>query len=177
MASQLKQFIVDELASRYKSVNDDNCVVFGFQGINAIDANHFRKSLREKRIRFNVVKNSSAALALKKVDLVDIEKLIEGPTAIAMGGDDPASLAKGVKEWTKKVPAIQIKGGYVDGRLFTQQEIEVLASLPSREELLAQILGGIKTPMVMLANVFSASLRNLVVVLQAIKDQKQQKEQ
>ncbi|MGR3309355.1 MAG: 50S ribosomal protein L10 [Candidatus Brocadiales bacterium] len=172
MASQLKQIMVDELASRYQNVN--NCVILGFQGVNATDANRIRKSLSEKRIVLNMVKNAAALLALKRVGLEDVGKLIVGSTVIAMGGDDPVVLTKGLKEWSKKIPAIKIRGGYIDGRLLTQQEIEFLASLPSREELLAQVLRGMETPMVRLVSAFSALSRNLVVVLQAVRDQKQQ---
>lgn len=173
MASRLKQIIAGELTSRYQNAN--NYVVFGFQGVNATDANQLRKSLREKHIMLNVVKNSSALLAFKKVNLEDVGELFVGSTAIAIGGDDPVSLAKGLKEWSKKIPSINIRGGYIDGRLLTQQEIETLAALPSRGELLAQIARGIKTPMVRLAGAFAAPARSLAVVLQAVKDKKQQK--
>ncbi len=173
MASQLKQIMVGELASRYQNAN--SCIVLGFQGINAADAHQIRKGLREKRIKLNVVKNSTALLAFRNVGMEDVGKLAVGSTAIAIGGDDPVSLAKGLKEWSKKVPAIKIRGGYVDGRLLTQREIEVLASLPSKEVLYTQLLIGIKTPMVRLVSAFSAPLRNLLVVLQAVRDQKQQK--
>lgn len=165
--------MVGELASRYKNAN--SCIVLGFQGVNAADAHRIRKGLREKRIMLDVVKNSTALLAFKKVGMEDAGKLVTGSTAIAIGGDDPVSLAKGLKECSKKIPTVKIRGGYIDGRLLTQQEIEGLASLPSKDVLLTQLLMGIKTPMVRLVSAFSAPLRNLLVVLQAVRDQKQQK--
>lgn len=173
MASQLKQIMTDELASRYQNAN--NYVVLSFQGIKVTDTNQMRKSLREKHITLNVVKNSAASLAFKKAGKEGVGKLFTGPTAIAIGGDDPASLAKGLKEWSKKIPALRMRGGYIDGSLLTQQEIELLASLPSKEELFTQLLMRIKTPMVRLVGAFSAPLRNLAIVLQAVRDQKQQK--
>ncbi|HHT9124564.1 MAG TPA: 50S ribosomal protein L10 [Candidatus Brocadiia bacterium] len=172
MASQLKQIMVSELASRYQ--NADSCVVLGFQGVKATDAHQIRKDLHEKHIVFDVVKNSAALLAFKKVGMEDAGKLLIGPTAIAIGGDDPASLAKKLKDWSKKIPAIKLRGGYVGGRLLTQQEIELLASLPSKEVLFTQLLIGIKTPMVRLVSAFSAPLRSLLIVLQAVRDKKQQ---
>lgn len=165
--------MVEELASRYQKAN--NCVVLGFQGVNAADAHQIRKSLHGKHITVNVVKNSTALLAFKKVGLEDAGKLLMGPTVIAIGGDDPVSLAKGLKECSKKNPFIKIRGGYVGGRLLTQEEIEVLASLPSKEVLYTQLLMGMKMPMFRLVGAFSAPLRSLLSVLQAIRDQKQQK--
>lgn len=173
MASQLKQIMVSELAARYQ--NSNSCVVLGFQGVNAADAHQVRKDLREKHIALDVVKNSAALLAFIKVGMGDVGKLVVGSTAIAVGGDDPVSLAKKLKEWSKKIPSIKIRGGFADGRLLTQQEIDLLASLPSRDVLLTQVLMGIKAPMVRLVSTFSAPLRSLLVVLQAVRDQKQQK--
>lgn len=171
MASTINTLITEELTTRYQGV--DSCVIVNYQGINAIEANDLRRDLCAKKMRLEVVKNSLVKLAFKGAGNGDLSKLFKGPTAIVAGGDDPVALAKTLVGWRKKVPALGIKGGLVEGRLISTSEVEQLSRLPSREVLYAQIVTLIQSPMTRFAMAVSAPLQKLRGVLDAVREKKE----
>ncbi|MFQ5861773.1 MAG: 50S ribosomal protein L10 [Candidatus Brocadiales bacterium] len=170
MINTVNTLIVKELASRYQVVH--NCLVVNCQGVDALEANEIRRDLSAKRIHLEVVKNSLARLAFKEVGDGGLAELFSGPSAIVSGGDDPVVMAKTLMEWSKKVPALSIKGGFVEGRLVSAPEVERLSRLPSRQALYAQIATLIKSPMARLAMAVSAPLQKLYGVFNATKEKK-----
>lgn len=171
MVSPVNTLIVKELATRYRGVH--NCLVVNYQGISALEANELRRDLSAKKIRFDVVKNSLARLALKEVGDSGLADLLNGPSAIVSGGEDPVVLAKTLVEWGKKLPTLGIRGGLVEGRLVAKSEVEELSKLPSRQVLYAQIARAIQSPTVRLAMAVSAPLQKLRNVLDAIREKKE----
>ncbi|MEE9584070.1 MAG: 50S ribosomal protein L10 [Candidatus Brocadiales bacterium] len=171
MASTINALITKELTTRYQGVH--NCMVVDYQGINALEADDLRRDLCAKKMRLEVVKNSLAKLAFKGVGNGGLVELFSGPTAIVAGGDDPVVLAKTLVDWSKKVPALSIKGGLVEGRLVSTPEVEQLSKLPSREVLYAQIATLFKSPMTRFAMAVSAPLQKLRGVFDAIKVKKE----
>jgi large subunit ribosomal protein L10 len=110
-------------------------------------------------------------LAAKGTDLEKLNDYFKGPTAIAISHGDPISLAKILSEFVKTQPKLEIKIGLIQGRVIPPDEIKALATMPSREILLAQILGGIQVPAQELAGVILSGLRQVVGVIQARADQ------
>jgi large subunit ribosomal protein L10 len=108
--------------------------------------NHLRKRLREEKVGYHVVKNTLMRLASKGTDLEQLGDYFEGPTAIAISYGDPILLAKVLLEFIKTQPSLEIKVGLIEGRVAPPEEVKALATMPSREVLLAQILGEIQTP-------------------------------
>jgi large subunit ribosomal protein L10 len=162
-----------------QAVTDFSKKVEGFQaailthyrGLNVEQINTLRRRLREAKISYHVVKNTMMKLAAKGTDLEKLADYFKGPTAIAISYDDPVSLAKILSEFVKTQPKLEIKIGLVQGKVIAPDEIKTLATMPSREILLAQILGGIQVPGQELAGVIMNGLQQVVGVIQARADQ------
>jgi len=170
MSKALKKLIVEELITDYR--NKKNLVLVNFKGINAQQTNILKRDLSEKNINARVVKNSLAAIAFKEIGISELGQMLEAPTVVATNDDDPVELAKTLKKCSKEISGFDIVGGWVDGELMSVEDIGTLASIPSREVVLTQIVFAIKAPMVQLANVFNATANNLCQVLHAIKEKK-----
>ena len=168
MANELKELIVMEMVSSYR--NKNNYMVVGYQGINALEFDQLRKDLRKKKIYLEIVKNSLAAIAFKELGIVS---LLSGPSAIITGGDDSVIMAKETLEWSKKIPFLRLRGGFLDGAMVSTDDIINLAKLPAMPVLRTQIITGINAPIVGVASAFNAILRSLVTVFQAVKDKKE----
>lgn len=100
MANELKKLVVKEMVSGYR--NTGNYLVVGYQGIKALEFDRLRKDLRKKNICLEIVKNSLAVIAFKELGIAGIVSLLNGPSAIITGGDDPVIMAKETVEWSKK---------------------------------------------------------------------------
>ncbi len=171
MASTINILISRELAARYKDMQ--HCMIVNYQGINALEANDFRRDLESKAIRFEIVKNSLAKRAFEEAGNGEIAGLFSGPTAIVAGGEDPVVLAKALVGWSKKVPALSVKGGLVEGRAISTPEVERLSKLPSKTVLYAQIVTLIQSPMSRFAMAVAAPLQKLRGTLDAIREKKE----
>ena len=119
-------------------------VLTHYRGLNVEQINHLRKRLREEKVSYHVIKNTLMRLASKGTDLEKLNDYFEGPTAIAITHGDPILLAKILSEFVKTQPSFGIKVGLIEGRIAPPEEVKALATMPSREVLLAQILGGIQ---------------------------------
>ena len=171
MANELKKLIVKEMVSRYRS--SSNYLVVGYQGINSLQFDELRKNLRKKKIYLEIIKNSLAAIAFKEIGIAGIVNILTGPSAIATSKDDPVIMAKETIEWSKKIPAFSLRGGYVDGAMLSADDIKNLAKLPTMPVLRTQIVIGINAPIVGVVSSFNAVLRGLATVFQAISDKKE----
>ncbi|MDN3515781.1 MAG: 50S ribosomal protein L10 [Candidatus Brocadia sp.] len=171
MANELKELIVKEIVSSHRNIN--NYLVVGYHGIKALEFDQLRKDLRKKKICLKIVKNSLAAIAFKELGVTGVVSLFKGPSAIVSGGDDPVIMAKETIEWSKKIPFLNLRGGFVDGAVVSIDDVNNLAKLPSMPVLRAQIITGINAPIVGVAGAFNAVLRDLATVFQAIKDKKE----
>ncbi len=171
MASTINTLISKELTARYKGVQ--NCMIVNYQGINALEADDFRRDLESKEIRFEIVKNSLAKLAFKEAGNGGVAELFSGPTAVVAGGEDSVVLAKTLVAWSKKVPALVVKGGLVEGRVISTPEVEQLSRLPSKKALYAQIVTLIQSPMSRFAMAVAAPLQKLCGTLDAIREKKE----
>ena len=152
-----KQAIVADLAEKLKS--SPAGVVVNYQGITVEDDTAMRKALREAGVKYMVMKNSLTGRACDEVGMSDMKQYLTGMTAIAIGTTDPVAPAKVLKEYAEKVESFQILAGYLDGAVVDAETVNKLADIPSKEVLLAKLLGSIKSP-----------LYNFAYALQAIID-------
>ncbi len=137
----------EQVVSDFKKVEGLKAVVLThYRGLNVEQMNNLRRRLREEKISYHVVKNTMMKLAAKGTDLEKLNDYFEGPTAIAISYGDPIPLAKILSEFVKTQPKLEIKIGLIQGKVTPPDEIKALATMPSREVLLAQILGGIQIP-------------------------------
>jgi len=169
-----KTAIVDSLKGKLTSAK--GAVFVGFTGLTVADVTKLRRKFLAANVEYNVVKNTLTRIAAQEAGLEGISEFLEGPTALAFSAEDPVAPAKVLKEFIKetKTQALQIKVGVVEGKVIDAAGVEELASLPSREELIAKLLGSMQAPISGTVNVLQGTIRNMVYVLDAIREQKEQ---
>ena len=146
--------------------------VLAYRGLTVNQVSALRKKVRATSSRYRVVKNRLALRVLRETPLKDLAGHFKGPTAIAYSTKDPAALAKALDEFTKDNQGLQIKAGYVEGRVITARDIKALADLPSREVLVARFLAVLNSPMVRLLTVLKGPARGLAQVIDQIAKKK-----
>ena len=149
-----KQQAVAELAERIK--NSVSGVLVNYQGITVEDDTAMRKALREAGVKYMVVKNSLTGRACEEAGLADMKQYLTGMTAIAIASDNAVAPAKVLKEYAEKIESFQILAGYLDGEVVGVETVNRLADIPSKEVLIAKLLGSIKSPLYGLAYALQA---------------------
>jgi large subunit ribosomal protein L10 len=146
-------------------------VLTNYRGLNVEQMNHLRQRLREEKIVYHVVKNTLMKLASKGTDLEKLDTYFEGPTAMAISYGDPVLLAKILSEFVKNQPSLEIKVGLIQGKVTSPEEVKALATMPSREVLLGQVLGGIQGTASQLGAVLYNAIQQVLGIIQARVDQ------
>ena len=154
-----KAQLVTEVAEQFK--NASSVVVVDYLGITVEEATNLRAELRKAGVQFAVVKNSILSRAAKEAGLEGMDDIFKGPSAVAFSNDDVVAPAKILADFAKKVEALEIKAGVVEGKVSSKEEIEALAKLPNREGLLSMLL-----------SVLQAPVRNTALAIKAVADQK-----
>lgn len=167
-----KKAIVGGLTEKLKA----SCagVVVSYQGINVADDTKLRKDLREAGVEYMVAKNTLLRRAATDAGLENLNSVLSGSTAIAISESDYVAASKILCEFAKEHEFFKIKSGFIDDSVIDEKEIKNLAKLPSREVLIAQVLGGLNAPIAGFANVLNGTIRGLVVALNAIAQKKQE---
>lgn len=143
-----------------------------YRGLTFAEATDLRARLAKVDASLKVVKNTLAKRAAADSGIEGLEELLKGPTAIAYVHGDPVRAAKTIQDFIKEKKKAAIRGGKVQRSVLGPSDIEVLATLPTREQLIAQLVGAIASPLAGLANVMAGPIRGLVVVLNQIQEQK-----
>ena len=169
-----KKQLVANLADKFK--NSAAGVLVDYQGINVEQDTKLRVELREAGVDYFVFKNTLARLAVKECGFDELLPVLEKMTAIAVSVKDPVAPAKILTSYAAKIETFNIKAGFVDGTVIDAQSVKQLATLPSKEELVAKILGSLQSPIYGLVNVLNGNLRGLACVLQAICEKKAESE-
>jgi len=166
-----KEELVETMAEK---LGKSKAAVFtDYKGLTVEEINEVRNELREKGIEFKVIKNTLFGLAVKKANLdIDAKELENHPVAVAFGYDDEVAPAKVVYNFAKDHESLEIIGGVLEGKSIDTNMVNSLAQVPSREELIAKMIGSINAPVSNFVGVMHANLRNVVSVLNAIKEQK-----
>lgn len=171
MATQQK---IDSIVEFKQKLEESQiAIATRYIGINAGQVTDLRKQLRDAGIEYKVFKNNLAQRGLDELGYSDAAKFMEGPTAWAFSMD-PVAPAKILKNFHKTVPVVEMAGGILEGRMIEQDQLNALADLPSREQLLAQVCGAVAAPLQNLAGSLNALLRNLANVLDQVKSQKEE---
>ncbi|MFA5536672.1 MAG: 50S ribosomal protein L10 [Bacillota bacterium] len=167
---QKKEQIVQEIKTKLEA--SPSVVLADYRGLNVGQVTAMRAELRNENIEFKVLKNSLINLAAQEIGIDGLDVYLEGPTAVAFAKDDPTAPAKILVKYARQFKALELKGGVVEGKTVDLEAIKALAELPSREELLAQVLRGMQAPLSGFASVLSGTLRNFVYVLEEVRKQK-----
>ena len=168
--AQQKKQQVAELSEKLKGAVTG--VIVDYKGITVADDTKLRKSLREGGNEYKVVKNTLLGRALKEAGIDGLDSVLEGTTAIAISNEDYVGAAKILCEYAEKSKTFEVKAGFVDGKMIDAEGVKNLAKLPSKEVLLAQVLGGLNAPITGFATVLNGTMKGLVVALNAIAEKK-----
>ncbi|MER3447027.1 MAG: 50S ribosomal protein L10 [Candidatus Dadabacteria bacterium] len=166
-----KQELVREFNERFRS--NPSLFVVEYKGLSVKDMEKLRRHLKKAGADFRVTKNTLLKIASHETDVEKIKDLFDGPTAVAICREDPVSVARVFTESVKELPVLKLKGGIVEGRIIGIDEVSKLSQLPSREVLLAQLLGLLSSPISNFMGTLMELQRRLLYVLSAVKEMKE----
>lgn len=170
-----KQQTVDQLRDVF--TQNSGVFLFGFSGISVPDITELRREISKGGSSYRVVKNRLAIRAAQETAAEALADQFRGPTALAYSESDPVGLAKTVKAFVKNHPGIEFKAGVLDNKTtLNAEEVEQLADMPSREELLSKLLYLLNAPVTRLASALNSPLVNLGSVLKQLEEAKQKGE-
>jgi len=173
LLKEVKKEKVEEIRGVFESGSP---IIFAdHSGLKAENIFKIRNKLADVEAYIKIVKNTLALLAANEVySEMNLTEIFTGPTSMIVGGENFVASAKLVREFIKEFETFKVKGGIIENRIISAEAIERLSSLPSREVLFVQMLGVMLNPVVKLVTALGGISRNLVVVLDAIKKQKEQ---
>jgi large subunit ribosomal protein L10 len=157
---QLKETKVSEIKEKLEKAQ--SVIMVNYQGLTVSEDTELRKNLREAGVEYKVYKNTLVTRAANDLGLEKLVEFLEGPIAVALGYDDPTAPARILNDFAKVHKALELKAGLVQGEIYDQAKIKELASVPSKEVLIAKLLGS-----------FQAPISKFAYLVSAIKDQKE----
>ncbi len=171
MQRREKEALVADLHEKFKGAKA--AILTDFTGLNVEQITQLRRTLKKSAVEYKVVKNTLLRRASHDTDIELLAEYFVGPIAIALAYEDPVAPAKILLEFSKTQPALEIKAGMVAGAVMTPKDIKALASLPSKEVLLARFLSLLKIVPTRLVQTLNNPLRRLVTVLDGAKRAKE----
>ncbi len=168
-----KKLVVKELHDEFG--NSAGVVLTDYQGLDVDGINGLRKNLREKDIKFKVYKNTLIKRATKEIGLEKLSEDLTGCTAIAFSKDEPILTVKLLHQFSQQNKEVfKLKKALVEGQVFFGEQLDRIANLPTKEELLSQLLGNLKSPITSLVFTVNAPISGLVNVIDQIRKQKEE---
>jgi large subunit ribosomal protein L10 len=174
---QRKAAVVDEITTRLQDA--DAAVFTEYRGLSVTDLATLRAALRPAATDYKVFKNTLARRAADTAGVSAIAEQLVGPVAIAFvrrDGGDAVTAAKALRDFARGNPNLVVKGGILGGRVIATADVEALADVPPREQLLARLAGGFQAPLTKAAGLFQAFTRNFAYGLKAYADQRAETE-
>ena len=156
-----KETLVQAAAEKFESAA--SVVIVDYRGLTVEEVTNLRKQLRDAGVEMKVIKNSILSRAAKKVGLDGLDEVFTGPTAVAFRNDDVVAPAKIIDEFAKDAKALEIKGGVIEGKVSSVEQITALAKLPNREGLLSMLL-----------SVLQAPVRNVAYAVKAVAEKNEE---
>ncbi|MDW7670822.1 MAG: 50S ribosomal protein L10 [Bacillota bacterium] len=156
-AIEMKKAIVEEIADKFS--RSTSAILYDYRGLTVEEVTELRKQFRDAGVDYKVYKNTLVKRALEQAGVEGLTDLMEGPNAIAFSYDDPITPAKIGSEFAKTHKELELKAGIVEGEFFNETKVKELAAIPTREVLIAKLLGSLKAP-----------VSNFAYLLQAIID-------
>ena len=156
---ELKKATVAQI--KEKLTTAQSVVLVDYRGLNVAEVTELRKQFRAAGVEYAVLKNSLVGIAAKEVGIEGLDSILEGPTALAFGMTDAVAPAKIIAEFAKKNDKLKVKAGILDGAILDVAGVEKLSAIPSREVLIAKVMGSMMS-----------AVSKVVYVLEAIRKQK-----
>ena len=170
MPTSQKEDMVVEIKGR---LNEAGALLLAdYRGLTVKEMQELRNNLRAAGSELKVYKNSLAEIAIRELALPSLDAYLEGPTAIIFTGEDPVAPAKALTAFAKAHKALELKGGLVENQVVDAEGLKAIATLPSREELIAKLLGTMLNPIIGFARVLNGPTEAFARTVQAVADQK-----
>lgn len=160
-ALEQKKQVVQEIVEKFKE--SQTSIVVDYRGLDVAQVTELRKQLREEGVEFHVYKNTMTRRAVKEVELDELNDILVGPNAIAFSKDDVVAPARILNNFAKENEELEIKGGVIEGKVATLEQIKELADLPNYEGMVSMLL-----------SVLQAPIRNFAYAAKAVADQKEE---
>ena len=164
-----KKAIVAQLTERFQ--NAQAGVLADYRGLTVAQDTALRVKMREAGVEYTVLKNNLVRFAANEAGLSELDSILHGPTAIATSADDVVAPAKVLVEFAKENEALELKGGFVDGKVISLEEVKTYAAIPSKEVLISKMLGSLQSPIGALARTLQAIVDNEAVPGQAAAEE------
>ena len=158
---EIKEAKVQEILEKMEKAQ--SMVFAKYQGLTVEEDTTLRKNLREAGVEYKVYKNTLVKLAAKKLGHEDCFEFLQGPVSIAFGYEDVTAPARILNDFAKEAKALELKGALIEGQICDEEKIKKIASIPSREVLIAKLLGSMKAP-----------ISNFAYLIKAIKEKKEE---
>lgn len=165
-----KQQVVAEIKARLSS--SAGVIMADYRGLTVKEMRTLRSSLREAGAEVTIYKNSLAQIAIRELELPTMDEYLEGPTAFVFTPEDPVASAKALLAFGKEHKVFSFKGGLIDGQVVDAAAVKAIATLPSREELIAKLMGTMLNPLRNFMAMANAPAGAFARALQAVADQK-----
>lgn len=170
MPTAEKETMVAEIKDRFNDA--DAVLMIDYRGLSVKEMQELRGDLRELGSEVKIYKNSLTEIAIRELALPSMDEYLAGPTAFVFINDDPVGPAKALTKFAKAHQALELKGGFVDDQVIGAEGVKAIAMLPSREELIAKLLGSMNNPLVGFARVLNGPVEAFARTVQGVADQK-----
>lgn len=170
MPTANKEAVVSEIKDRFNGA--EAVLLIDYRGLTVKEMQELRVKTREAGADIKIYKNSLTEIAMRELALPSMDEYLDGPTAFVFVSEDPVAPAKVLATFAKAHQALELKGGLLQSRVIDAQGFKALSMLPSREELIAKLLGTIQNPLTGTVRVLAGPARALATVLDAVAKQK-----
>jgi large subunit ribosomal protein L10 len=149
-------------------------ILTDYRGLTVAEVTNLRRRLRENKAEYHIVKNTLFKIAIGGEVSADLDKLLSGPTAIVFAQEDIVAPAKTILDFVTaaRKPEVKVKGGYLDGKVYSVEQVQALSKLPPREQIVSQLIGTLNGPVSNLVGTLDGIISEFVRTVQAIADQK-----
>lgn len=148
-------------------------VIVDYRGLTVEEDTELRRQLRQAGVEYKVLKNTMIERAAKELGIEGLDEHLNGPTAVAFGISDPVAPAKVITEYINKTKKMTVKCGILDGAAIDPARVQALADLPSKEVLVAKMLGSMQAPISGLVTVLGGTVRSLLYAIKAVIEQQE----
>jgi len=171
MPNAHKEVIVSTL--RELAQSSKGAILTDYRGLTVAEVSKLRRRLRDSNAEYHIVKNTLFKRALGGALNPELELLLAGPTAIVFAKGDVVAPAKAILDFIRETrkPEVKVKGGFIDGKVVTLEQVQAISRLPSREELMGQLVGCLNGPATSLVGTFNGVISELVRTIQAVSEQ------
>lgn len=166
-----KQAVVEKLNQGFRA--GGSFFLTDFTGLTVQQVTELRRQFRAQQIRYLVAKNTLIRLAAMQNSIVGIEQYLAGPTGVVFGGDDPALVARILQDFIKKIEKPRVKAFWVEGKLFDSKQLPQVASLPGKQELRAELIRTLNSPLAGFVGTIENLLRSIVLTIDAMAKKKE----